>query len=418
MKRVYILLVLSLLTKWAVFAQNSYQIASQNGTVCLTNSSTLDRKDYPVVVSIKDYPDVQQVKVTLDGKEIPSQLDDLDRDGFYDELCFLVDIKKGEKQEYKIEMMEYGEPRQYNPRTFAEIMLRNPKIKEKNKHDLYLSEITATQDLKDQYHLLHHHGVAFESELIAIRIYFDKRQTLDLYGKKNKGLEVKETQFYPTKEQKAAGFGDDVLWVGNTFGLGALRGWDGNEPTMIEDVMHRTQRIIATGPVRTIVELEDRGWKINENMPRVNTTIRYTLYGGHRDIDVDVFFNRDVSAQLFSTGIINVKGSEEFTDHKGVRGCWGTAFPSSEKDSVDHPRETVGLGIYVPDRYRMKEVDANKDNYAYVLNTQDQHISYKLVYTSANETFGPGSKEKWFGYLKGWRKEIETPVEVSVNMGR
>lgn len=383
--------------------------------VTLENTTKIDRVDYPVVVPIKHYSSTQQAVVTLNGKEIASQLDDLDRDGYYDELCFLADIDKKQKQEYKVELINSGDPRGYNARTFAEIVLRNPKVNEKNKHDLYLSEITATKDLQDQYHLLHHHGVAFESELIGVRIYFDKRQTLDLYGKYSKQLEIKDTQFYTSKEQKENGFGDDVLWVGNTFGLGAFRGWDGSQPTMLDDVNHRTQRIIATGPVRTIVEVEDRGWKIADGEPRVNALIRYTLYGGHRDIGVDVFFSRNVDGEEFSTGLVNVKGSSEFSDNNGLRGCWGTAFPSSEKDSIDHPRETVGLGVYIPKQHLVRELDANADNYGYVIKPQDNHISYNLVYTSAKETFGFGCEKKWYGYLKEWRKELESPLKIIVN---
>lgn len=59
-----------------------------------------------------------------------------------------------------------------------------------------------------------------------------------------KVLELKQTQFYPDKDQKKAGFGDDVLWVGSTLGLGTLRGWDGSKPTMLTDVDKRSQRII------------------------------------------------------------------------------------------------------------------------------------------------------------------------------
>ena len=44
-----------------------------------------------------------------------------------------------------------------------------------------------------------------------MRIYMDKRQTIDLYGKFHKGLELEQTQFYTSKEQKAQGYGADVL---------------------------------------------------------------------------------------------------------------------------------------------------------------------------------------------------------------
>ena len=32
-----------------------------------------------------------------------------------------------------------------------------------------------------------------------MRVYFDHRQTIDLYGKVNKGLVIRDTQFYPSE---------------------------------------------------------------------------------------------------------------------------------------------------------------------------------------------------------------------------
>lgn len=403
-KKILSVLMLAALCQ-ASFAQKSF-------TVKVSNPTTETRKDQPVVLKLDAADDVQSAIVVVDGKEIPSQLDDLDRDGIYDELCFLADLAKKQVREYSVNLYNTGEPHAYTPRVFAEILLRNPKIKQKNKHDFYLNEISVPKSLKDPYHLLHHHGVAFENELVAMRIYFDKRQTVDLYGKRKKQLEVEKTQFYTSEEQKKEGFGDDVLWVGNTFGLGAFRGWDGKKPTMIDDVNFRTQRIVANGPVRTIVEVENRGWKVDARIPRVKMTTRYTLYAGHRDVDVDVLFNRNMKGVDFSTGIINVKNSVEFSDKKGLRGCWGADWPTGAKDSIGHKRETVGLGIYVPDQYRKSEEPADKDNYAFVIDTRENRISYKIVYTSDNEEFGFHNAKDWFRFLKEWRKEIEKPCEV------
>lgn len=54
----------------------------------VTNSSKMPRTDEPVVFNLKDIGEVKRAVVTLNGKEIPSQLDDLDGDCVYDELCF------------------------------------------------------------------------------------------------------------------------------------------------------------------------------------------------------------------------------------------------------------------------------------------------------------------------------------------
>ena len=398
----------------AILAISATAISAQTTLkMTVTNPSTTDRTDQPVVLSLADKGFVASALVTLGKDTIPCQLDDLDQDECFDELCFLADLKGKEQKTYQITLFAEGEPLVFTPRVFAEMLVRNDKVKEKNRHNNFIESITARGDCANSYNIQHHHGVDFESELNGIRIYFDNRQTIDLYGKFQKRLELQETQFYTSKEQKAEGYGDDVLWVGNTFGLGAFRGWDGTQPTMIEPVRSRTQRIISYGPLRTIVEVIDRGWKVSPHLSPLNLTLRYTQYAGHRDTDVDVFFNKQAEGYAFSTGIINVKDSEEFSDKLGLRGCWGTDWPSSDHENFKP--ETVGLGIWIPSAYIKSEEPANKDNYAFVVGTSTSHLSYKIVYTSDNETFGYHSAKAWFEYLKHWKQEVETPVIVKCN---
>ncbi len=382
-------------------------------TFKVSNPSKAPRTDVPVIIPLEaGWGPVATAIVTDGQKEIPCQLDDLDQDGTFDELCFLADLKSKENATYQVTFAPEGEPRTYPARVYAEMLIRNDKVKEKNKHNNFIESITARGDCANSYNIQHHHGVDFESELNGIRIYFDQRQTIDLYGKYQKRLELEATQFYTSKEQKAEGYGDDVLWVGNTFGLGAFRGWDGQQPTMIAPVRSRTQRVISYGPLRTIVEVFDRGWKADKDKAPLNMTIRYTQYAGHRDTDVDVIFDKNVADYTFSTGIINVKDSEEFSDKKGLRACWGCDWPSSDHENFKP--ETVGLGIWIPRQYIKSEEPSNKDNYAFVLRTDDNHLSYKIIYCSDNETFGYHSAQEWFGFLKNWKAlEIEQPVKIT-----
>ena len=401
MKRNLMLLMLG----WAMASSAQTTIS-----VNVENPMKSARTDQPVVISLSDYGQVRSALVTYNGQEIPCQLDDINLDEQFDELCFLSDLNAKEKKTYSVTLYKEGEPRSYPARVYTEMVIRNDKVKEKNKHDNFVESLTARGDCANSYNLLHHHGVDFESELNGIRIYFDNRQTLDLYGKFKKRLELQATQFYTTEDQKKEGYGDDVLWVGNTFGLGAFRGWDGQKPTMIDPVKSRTQRIISYGPLRTIVEVIDQGWQADSQQPKLNMTLRYTQYAGHRDTDVDVLFNCDASSYRFSTGIINVKGSTEFSDKKGLRACWGTDYPST--DTINWKPETVGLAVLVPQKNIASEEPANKDNYAYVVKLDGKSMAYKVVYCSANEEFGFHSAQEWFDWLKAWRKEVEQPVVV------
>jgi len=382
--------------------------------VNVTNNTKVNKTSVPIVIPLNKYGfDVKSAIVTTDGKEIPCQLDDTDMDGAYDELCFITDAAKKSKQTYSVTLDKNGKPRQYAPRTFAEMILPNKKVKTKNKQDIFLSSITVDRGSASSYSSLHHHGPAFENEFVAFRLYFDHRQTVDMYGKYKKGLEIKDTQFYPDNKQKAAGYGDDVLWVGNTFGLGALRGWDGTKPTMFDDCDHRTMRVVASGPVRAIVEVVDLGWNTrNAGKEPVDMTTRYTVYAGRRDCQVDIHFRKPAIGYVFSTGMINVKSSEGMTDSHGLRGCWGTDWPVALKDSAGHKPETVGLGIYVPEKYVVKELPKDTDNYPFVVGNADNGLQYFINFCSNNETFGYHSAKDWFNYLKEWRKELEAPVTI------
>ncbi len=394
--------------------------ATRTVTVFVRNQLDNARTDQPVVIPLANYGEVRSALVTVDGQEIPCQLDDLNQDDIFDELCFLANLGESERKQYTVTLFDEGEPRSYPARVYADMLVRNTSDKKlkKNQQNNFLESITVRGDAADAYHIQHHHGVDFESELNGIRIYFDARQTLDLYGKYQKRLELEDTQFYTDAEQKAQGYGDDVLWVGQTFGLGAFRGWDGTKPTLVEPVRSRTQRIISYGPLRTIVEVVDRDWQapltssISHHPSSITMTLRYTQYAGHRDTDVDVFFNKNVSDYRFSTGVINVKGSVEYSDRHGLRACWGTDYPAT--DTTKWKRETVGLAVLVPHKNIASEEPANKDNYAFVLKIDGTHMAYKVNYTSANETFGYHSAQEWFDYLKAWRREVDHPVIVKI----
>ncbi|MCQ2243510.1 MAG: DUF4861 domain-containing protein [Bacteroidaceae bacterium] len=403
----------NILLLMALFFATGVAAKSQKQSLEIKNTLPVMRKDAPVNVSLTHIPfTVRKAVVTIGGKEIPSQLDDLTGDGTPDALCFLVDIDKQQTLKADITYSDQGKQADYPARVYVDMMLTNKKIKEENKQDLYIDQLKVKRGV-NPYWMLHHHGAAFESELAAYRIYFDHRQTVDIYGKYSKQLELKQTQFYPDNAQKAAGFGDDVLWVGNTLGVGALRGFDGEKPVMLEDLDHRGQRIVSEGPLRTIVEVLDDNWIPAPGQKAVTMRTYYTLYAGHRDCEISCVFSKQ-NDNKYCTGIINVKNSTEYSDHKGLRGCWGTDWPVSAKDSVGHKRETVGLGICIPRKNIIKELPADKDNYSFCVKPTQRSLNYYIVFGSDNESFGYHSAEQWFAYLQEWKKDIDNPLEVKV----
>lgn len=379
-------------------------------TVELKNTWDKARQDAPAVIRLADlqagFP-IRSAVVRDARQEIPSQLDDLDGDLLPDELAFVIDLPARGTRQVTVTLSATKTQKTYPPRVFAQMLVRDAK---KGKHAPVQSiTVPGTTNF---YNMLYGHGPMFESELVGYRIYFNEKQTIDPYGKFNKGLELEKSQFYPNDTQLAQGFGDDVLLVGNSCGVGTLKGWDGQKAIHVKPIASRTERILASGPVRTVVEVEVKGWAYQGS--ELSMTQRYLLYAGHRDLRIETTFARPLRNEVFCTGVQDIMGNETvaYSDHQGLAGSWGRHWPVT--DTVKYAKETIGIATYIPRKYVLQEVK-DADNYLYTLSAPGQTgFHHYTMFTSRKETFGYPTAEEWFAYLQEWKDELEHPVEINI----
>jgi hypothetical protein len=231
-------------------------------------------------------------------------------------------------------------------------------------------------------------------------------------------MDIAETGFYATPLQRLQGYGEDVLYTGSTYGCGAMHGWDGKNAIMFENVRNTTETIVCEGPVRTIVDITNKGWRPTADCKPVDIVTRYILYYGHRDVEVQVKFSRPVPDLQLSTGIVDiVEGSEEFSDKAGLRGDWGRACAGNNPKVYD--TITVGLGIYIPPIYYKSDSHYTDGKprlpnqaYVQVVGTETDSLHYWFTATSHIETFGFSNKDAWFEWLKKWKEELEKPIII------
>lgn len=376
-----------------------------------------DHQAFPVVFNLDDYPefsvnDRAQLAVYLGGKEISSQVDDLNGDGVMDELATLVDIHAGEILTLKIKPVK--KHKDFEKEVFAEMYLKSKTEKEGyTPHEAegkkYFIKPCTEQTFypgEDSYNQMHHHGVAFESSLMAYRIYFDKKQTIDVYAKKTPRLELDACKWYPNDQQLADGFGDDILRVSGAIGVGTCKPWNGKKMVHIDSVAARTERIVSQGNIRTICEIEDSQWTM-DNGQKINMITRYTLYARHRDVQVEVFFSRPVDNMV--TGVQKIPVYDKaakatYLSEGPMVGSWGTAWPVN--DTVKYAKETLGLGVYVPiDQFAGHVQDAQNN---LILLQPAQYIRYWMTVVSLKEQNPPAkTDEEFWAYLKEWVRTIE-----------
>ncbi len=321
---------------------------------------TVDGRRAQCPVVIRDVPDwAVSAVVRSGGREIPSQFDAPLR-----ELAFVADVDGTRK--FRVEWSSEPARREYPARVHAQMWLKN--------EDKSLRAVdTVSSDRDNMYHRLHHHGPAFESEYAAYRIYFDKKQTIDTYGKKSPRLELAETMWYPSDEQLAAGYGHDNLRVFGSVGVGTLKGWDAAKNRMIHITKfdRREARIIARGPVRTVVEMSVEGWRYGGR--RIGMVSRYILYAGHSDVQVENSITGDCDGLLFTTGVMKMAGNS-FLRMGNAMAAVGCDFP--ENDTLKWERERVALAVAVPAGQVRADAE-DKTSYLWLLAPDEHgHIDY------------------------------------------
>lgn len=379
-------------------------ISAETIELKVTNSNNTRINNAPVVVVLDKYKNIPvheraALAVFVDGKQISSQLDDLNTDGIPDELVFLINLQRKQTRTVTLKTIPSAQRDSFPTEVYADMI-----TKEKKGPKVFVRKASSTKN--DMYNTMYHHGVAFESALIAYRIYFDNKSTVDVYGKKKQQLELATTGWYPTDAQLAAGYGDDILQVFSLVGVGSVKGWDGTKATHIDKFDKRTQRIVSTGKLRTIVESDVEGWQYEGK--KINMTVRYIMYARHRDVVAEVRASEDIA--FLATGVQQTGGGPVFSNKQGLVGSWGTYYPVT--DTIKYAKQTVGLGVCVPTVSVLKHVTDGANNLILMSYHKGDILRFYLTAVSRKEENTPYTSDKaFFAYLRQWENELK-PVTV------
>ncbi len=252
------------------------------------------------------------------------------------------------------------------------------------------------------YDAIYGHGAMWESEYVGFRVYMDHRQSIDLYGKKHAQMELDSTNFYSTREHLKNGFGEDILFVGASVGAGSFRGYVDEQPTYMEKVKARGQRVLNEGPDTAIVEIYATDWQYKGRILQFRQ--RFTMFRGHRDVQVDVWVEGCSDDEVFATGVQKLESDNEgFMRPNGLVGSWGSNIP--DKANTDLV-EVLGMGVRVPAEYLVK-VKEDDLNYLCLVHPVKGHIRYHLAVASDMQAEGGFHDSKsWFNWLrKQWKIE-------------
>ncbi|HYX30048.1 MAG TPA: DUF4861 family protein, partial [Pyrinomonadaceae bacterium] len=102
--------------------------------------------------------------------------------------------------------------------------------------------------------------------------------------------------------------GRDIYRIGDAIGIGAVAALVDGKAVRVADVADRKWRIVSAGPVRVIVELAYKGWKVAGS--EVNLKSRITQWAGERGFDHHVA-TEGADGTTFVTGIVREPDLQE-----------------------------------------------------------------------------------------------------------
>ena len=426
-------------------------LSAQTVSVRLNNPNKQDMKDAPICIAVPTDANYRSATVTIAGKEIPCQMDDLDGDGKKEQLAFVVDIaKKGTLSAQISFSTEEALPDRYPARVHTQMWFKDTDKKRSYLEKKHIPTDTVSERVDNMYSKMMHHGPAFENEVVAYRVYFDKKQSTDLYGKRVPQLELADGLWYSSEVPslvKERNFGDDIILVGQTISIGTLRGWDDSkdDPTfatkpsagkvadpcmvMIDPFDYRQAHIVAKGPVRTVVDMNVEGWQYKGR--KLNLKSRYILYAGNRECQVIQYVSaadgktEPLSKLEFVTGVMKVgvfntdstalAGLHYMCDDKGLCASYGKDWPDGNH-KLYPVMSSAALAVSIDADYITRSID-RKDQILYGIHTDNQDmITYRMAFCAPDKegpqlTAKPWTPKSWFKWCKQWHKL--KPIEVS-----
>jgi len=323
----------------------------------LKNEMKSARKDAPVVLKrelvAKAFGEIPSDKIPVvideEGNDIPSQLDDLDRDGQWDELVFVCDMDADELKKVKLNFVDPKELPAYIVRTNVRLGVGSKEEGFKG-----TDHAVSPKGYTGVPVMFQAESVSWENDIMAFRNYFDCRNAKDLFGKLSPEMVMNKVG---TKEvgsyHHLSDWGMDVLHVGPSLGAGGLALFHQDSLYRLGNVESFEFQLVARGPVRSIFELNFDGWDVAAKKLKAQEKI--TVWAGkywfQSDVTVSGLENEAELAIGIVTSYLKDNKPFEFDANKEY-----AAVATHDVQSMN--KDYLGMGILLPSDSKVRTGDA------------------------------------------------------------
>jgi len=347
------------------------------------NPLNIKRTDEFIVLKVSDLKEMapdfyQNTFIVLQpdtNKEIPCQLDDMNNDGIGDEIAMIIDMEPKEKKNIMI---------RYSPESpeGRAVTLGHKKRTRAAIHPEY-------------------EGIGWESELIGYRLYPDQRNSISVLGKN-----IAELSLDNYAKNKALPSTKVVFDGGDSVGCGGFGLWYENKLIKPEKDTLRYTRVVADGPVRSVVQVIYDSWQVGDKSLRVTAT--YSIFAGQRWSTGNVKIERASEPMKIASGITRSKSAILTRDEKN-----GLFYTYGNQSKLN---DALGMAlIYPTESLDSFQEDDKSNSYLTILNPgADNDISYWFLSAWSRGEIGVKNVSDFAELVSSTADKLRNPITVTI----
>ncbi len=386
-------------------------------TIEVTNELDAERVDAPIMVSVADitdkYEDFNPEGFTVfeGDKEISSQPADVDGDGTFDTLVLVSDFDANETKELTVTFdAENPVDHEYPVRTQAVL-----SIKEGGQWngDIYeggtwvdVDSVQAPEGLPDHTQYIRFEGPGWESDRIAYRIYLDKRNAVDVTGKKVTDMVLQDMGLdgYDSYHSMSD-WGMDIMNVEQAMGLGSIGSWTGMVKK-IQSTESTTAEKVDNGPLYSHVRIVYDQWSSAPG-GTIDLISNLSIAAGGRMTEHRVTVDGDIE-NLCTTLMKYEEGPLLSSPEK--TGGWTYLATYGNQSYIG---DAIGLAIL----YKVEdllEITEDALNHVIVMTPTKGNLTYYFLAAWEQEPDGITTEEEFATYLDTTVAELDSPIVATI----
>ncbi|MBC3766772.1 DUF4861 family protein [Neptunicella marina] len=379
----------------------------------VVNTLGLVRKQQLIRINLHDLniePDsTLQFVAMKDQNVIPSQLSDDDLDGHADSLLLVLDFSAEQHFNLVLHLLSNKTVLQNQAgSTYTEIAVRiggslNNKGRYQQGHYLQLNSFTLPNDHEVGNRFFKYEGIGFESEQIAYRFYFDHRSAIDIFGKRQNRLMLRNIGLDGDNYHHKNSWGMDVLKVASTPGLAAVAAFNNNKIIGINE-FSKAELNLNNGPVFSEAILHHIDWQVAD----INTqlTSRYRIYPGPGLMQVTAL----ATPKIPQWALVQVDHQVTRFSSKDRQANWCYSATWGKQSLAD---DNLGMAIFYPCILYSKILQ-QQDSYGVAVNDTQKPIQYYFI---ANWQQQPMGADKIFIFeqiVQNITARLNHPIELKL----